>query len=97
MKGSKGGNTIAGNLIGFVPPLAVAKCTGKVGVYINQSPDNIIGGVAVADRNFITSNAIAGIELVGGAKGNVIGGNNIRASTTRAIVSAMATESAYSS
>jgi hypothetical protein len=74
------GNTVTGNIIG---PQAdgtsyVASNGQFYGIYIADSRNNTIGGVAVLARNIISANESAGIYMTGaGSTGNVIKGNYI--------------------
>lgn len=73
-----GGDTIAGNYIGFQtvgsPPPNPGNLGG--GIVINGSPGNTIGGLTTADRNVIGNNTLYGIHIQGNlATGNVVVGN----------------------
>lgn len=61
------GNVVEGNRIG----------ANGIGVLIQQSPTNTIGGVLPGARNVISANGDAGILILGPAPGNVIQGNFI--------------------
>ena len=70
------GNVIAGDLIGtdVTGTLAVANDNG---VYINEAPNNTIGGGVSGAGNLISGNAY-GINLFGGGTANtIIAGNKI--------------------
>ncbi|MBI2967280.1 MAG: PKD domain-containing protein [Bacteroidetes bacterium] len=75
-----GGNTVLGNIIG---PQAngTSYLTGNLqsyGIYIFQSPANIIGGTTTAERNVISANEIGGLYLFGASTtGNYVKGNYI--------------------
>src|SRR5205823_4265176 len=60
--------TISGNLI----------AANEVGVFIDNSPDNTIGGTTAEERNVISGNGVDGVGLVGGgAVRNLVQGNFI--------------------
>ncbi|MCX6137105.1 MAG: FG-GAP-like repeat-containing protein [Ignavibacteriales bacterium] len=102
------GNKILGNLIGTDSTGNVSLGNKSEGIIIDDSPDNMIGGVNLSDRNIINSNSLnigirdsqsrgniikgnfigiykngsaaqnkqsSGIEIYGGARSNIIGGN----------------------
>ena len=77
---SPNSNTILGNIIG---PQAngttvVASSTQTNGIYLIDSPNNIIGGTTAAERNIISANASYGIYMSGSlTTGNQIKGNYI--------------------
>jgi titin len=77
----KGANIIRGNFIGIFASGTAASPNGK-GILVNGgSNENIIGGPDNADRNVISGNIGAGIEITssaeGGSEANVINGNRI--------------------
>ena len=83
-----GSNIIAGNYLGLSADgdTAVANNPGAAsslgGIRI-ESASNTIGGVAAADRNVISGNGFAGIEIFGaGAFGNMVFGNFIGVDAT---------------
>jgi hypothetical protein len=67
------GNQLLGNLIG-TDATGMARLGNHVdGVYINAAPGNVIGGPDAADRNVISANGSAGLQVFNGASvGNVI-------------------------
>src|SRR2546423_6765540 len=80
------GNTIAGNFIGVDPSGTTRMPNGTFpnsghGILIQNALNNIIGSTSPADRNILSGNAIAGIQIVGTltapATGNIIKGNFI--------------------
>lgn len=74
---SGGGNTVAGNLIGTATSDAGDYYNGQ-GVFIDNSPSNMVGGPDVADRNIISNNLDDGVEISGSAAGgNTVQGNYI--------------------
>ncbi len=83
LQGNQGGSLIAGNRIGESSTGIPLLCQGEVGVFINRSPNNTIGGAAASDSNVIVRNTIAGIQITGGAIGNQIQGNFIGTNPTR--------------
>ncbi len=71
------GNTISGNFIGTGATGNVgASTTGTIGIAIDGSFRNVIGGLTPADRNVIGGNS-DGINLNTGSQNNVIQGNFI--------------------
>ena len=72
-----GGNTLEGNYIGTDSSGALASSNG-VGVLINNSPNNIIGGTTPAARSVISGNANDNVLIIGdGATGNTVVGNYV--------------------
>ena len=72
-----GGNWVAGNYIGLSANGSSAAGNAKDGIYI-ESANNTIGGTTAADRNVISGNGWAGIDLWrSSATGNLILGNYI--------------------
>jgi hypothetical protein len=77
------GNLVQGNFIGTDKTGKVALGNTVVGVFINNSPGNIIGGTTPGARNIISGNALSvgtqGISIGGGAgaTGNLVQGNFI--------------------
>src|SRR5207244_5394726 len=69
-----GGNTIAGNLIGLLPNSTAA--ANLIGVFIDESSNNVVGGTTVADRNVISGNSPQGVGILF-ASSNVVEGNYI--------------------
>ena len=63
------GNTVAGNVIGLNPNGASAFGNAFDGIYIDNAPNNVIGGTTIAARNTISSNN-NGIVIVGLVDGN---------------------------
>ncbi len=73
-----GGNTFSGNFIGVTPDGNPEP--NYSGIYIDQCPDNVVGGLSPADRNVISDNYSSGVEIDGGksgitATGSLITGN----------------------
>ena len=73
---SNGGHTVAGCFIG----LDTSGVTGpdqrnELGGILAESDNNTIGGQGVADRNVITGNPFANVEIIG--NGNIVRGNII--------------------
>ena len=76
--GAASGNLIAGNYIGtdITGTSAIANGTGIL--IRNAASDNTIGGASAADRNLISGNTAAGVEITNsGSSANVIAGNYI--------------------
>ncbi|MGI9106685.1 MAG: FG-GAP-like repeat-containing protein, partial [Pyrinomonadaceae bacterium] len=72
-----GGNVIEGNFIG-TDDTGFESLPNLIGVEVNGSPNNTIGGVAPAARNVISGNSSSGVHLFGGgATGNAVRGNLI--------------------
>lgn len=66
-----GGNLIAGNFIGIGPNGNEPSFgNGLNGVYIQNSPGNVVGGTAAADRNVISGNGANGIDFDGSGSSN---------------------------
>jgi uncharacterized delta-60 repeat protein len=77
-----GSNTITGNFIGTDASGSVALGNVGNGVYA-ETADNLIGGTNPSDRNVISGNGYAGIQLQGTASSNnVIAGNLIGTDAT---------------
>lgn len=77
-----GGNVIAGNFIGTDATGTanfISSAGGTAGVYVNDAPNNVIGGTTPAARNVISLNRANGNVLIGGgnASGNRVEGNLI--------------------
>ncbi len=71
------GTIIAGNRIGTDITGTLAVPDGA-GIYVENAPNNTIGGSAPGDSNLISGNAFRGIELSGGGTtGTIIVGNLI--------------------
>jgi parallel beta-helix repeat protein len=77
---------IAGNFIGTDATGTLRLGNGRDGVLVHWGVDTTVGGTAAADRNVISANASAGVELDGTAGGsclgNVIAGNFIGTDVT---------------
>src|SRR4029078_10826277 len=74
---AKGNNVVQGNFLG-IDATGNLKRGNAVGVYINNTPNNQIGGTTAAARNTISGNTGEGIVIDGGnATGNVVQGNYI--------------------
>lgn len=75
--GGASNNVVRGNWVGALGPAGRPLASGKgLGLRIEDSPANVVGGAAVADRNVIAANLGAGVRLTGlGATGNVVLGN----------------------
>jgi hypothetical protein len=72
------GNSVVGNFIGTNSAGTAAITAAAVGVLINNAPDNVIGGLNLADRNIISGNSVVGVYIaLAGATGNVVQNNFI--------------------
>ncbi|HMZ20039.1 MAG TPA: choice-of-anchor Q domain-containing protein, partial [Blastocatellia bacterium] len=72
------GNLVQGNFIGLRADGSTALGNGNVGVLIDQSPANTIGGTTAAARNVVSANDSNGVEISGNsAINNVVAGNFI--------------------
>ena len=71
-----GGNVVWGNYIG-TSPNGLAPVGNIVGVYLNRTANNQIGGTQAGAGNVISGNRQAGIEIFGTGAGNQIAGNII--------------------
>jgi parallel beta-helix repeat protein len=72
------GNQVLGNLIGTNAAGTRAIPNGFDGVFINDAPNNTIGGTGAGAGNLISGNGSVGIQLFGPqAVGNVVEGNAI--------------------
>ena len=75
---SAGGNTVAGNFIGTNAAGTAAQANEGIGVFIDSSPNNNVGGLTAAERNLISGNLFSGVHLSGqSATGNRVLGNLI--------------------
>jgi hypothetical protein len=75
---TNGGNIIEGNFIGTDVTGRQARGNGLEGVFVNQSPNNTIGGTTAAARNVISGNGEDGIVIYSSASsGNTVQGNYI--------------------
>lgn len=76
-------NSVKGNFVGLTVDGGWIIRNANIGVEINESPNNLVGGVSAADRNILSGNAGAGVFITGGAStGNVVTGNYIGVNTT---------------
>ena len=67
-----------GNRIGTNAAGTAAIAGASVGVVINDSPSNVVGGPNLADRNIISGNSVVGVYIaLAGARGNVVQNNYI--------------------
>jgi parallel beta-helix repeat protein len=83
----EGGNTVAGNVIGFSATPTESESNRGAGVAVYFGDDNVIGGTAAADRNVISDNGEIGnfnpdlqphgIHVRGNADGTRVEGNLI--------------------
>ena len=87
-----GGNTIQGNYLGTNAAGSASSQNGQQGVFVNGSPNNLIGGTTAAQRNVMSGNGLRGILVDGaGATGNTVSGNFIgtNAAGTGAVANAI--------
>jgi hypothetical protein len=76
--GPGGGITVQGNLIGTNAAGTAALANGGFGVFVNNTPNNVIGGAAAGAGNVIAGNAFNGVQIEGAsATGNTVAGNYI--------------------
>ncbi|HEX3228314.1 MAG TPA: Calx-beta domain-containing protein, partial [Pyrinomonadaceae bacterium] len=74
---SKGGNVISGNFIG-TNSAGFSAIPNTLGIYIEDSANNVIGGNTPAARNVISGNIFYGIKITSaGSTGNRVIGNFI--------------------
>jgi hypothetical protein len=73
-------NTFQCNIIGADPTGTIARGNGQIGIFINGSSNNLVGGTLPTQRNLITAN---GEQLrVAAANNNVIQGNYLGTNVT---------------
>jgi len=77
------GNQILGNYIGTDAAGASALGNAFQGVWISAAPSNVVGGPTVAERNVISGNGSAGVQVIN-ADGNVVQRNFIGTDATGA-------------
>ena len=76
--GTAGANTVRSNLIGTSALGNVAKANTGHGVFVDNTPNNTIGGAAAGENNVISGNTGQGVRVEGsGATGNQVVGNFI--------------------
>ncbi len=77
------GNTVSCSMIGTDPAGSLDRGNGGAGIAITNSANNVIGGLAAADRNVISGNAGDGIVIsAAGATHNALIGNFIGTDAT---------------
>ena len=69
--------TVQGNYIGTDGTGALASANGAAGIAIANGSNNAIGGTTALERNVVSGNAGAGIDLSGTSANNAITGNYI--------------------
>lgn len=70
------GNQILGNYVGTDVAGTAALANFNIGVELNESPNNTVGGTTAETRNVLSGNGGAGVLLTGSAcTGNVVAGN----------------------
>ena len=71
-------NSIVGNFIGTNAAGTAAITASSVGVLISNAPNNVIGGLNLADRNIISGNSVVGVYIAqAGATRNAVQNNYI--------------------
>jgi hypothetical protein len=81
--GTAGGNIIRGNFIGTNAAGDAAQSNSGHGVFIDNTPNNTIGGTAAGDGNVVSGNGGQGIRIDGsGATSNTVAGNLIGTDAT---------------
>src|SRR5262249_41801314 len=80
------GNTVAGNLIGTDATGAVALGNGQIGLTIQDSSSNTVGGTTTSARNVIAASGLEGLDILQDAGGtstqNIVAGNLIGTDAT---------------
>ncbi len=76
------GNLIAGNVIGLNAAGTAAVSNNSDGINIDNGVNTTIGGTTAVDRNLISGNLGAGIDLTDGTNGTLIVGNYIGTDVT---------------
>jgi hypothetical protein len=91
--GTSGGNTVRGNLIGTNMHGNAALANTGHGVFVDNTPNNTIGGAAAGDGNVISGNGGQGVRVDGsGATGNQVSGNLIGTDLTGSVAVANAND-----
>jgi len=73
-----GGTTIQGNIIGTDVTGEIGIPNAGYGIYLDRTPDNIVGGGLAAARNLISANALGGMLINGaGSTNNTVSGNYV--------------------
>ncbi|MFL6283809.1 MAG: Calx-beta domain-containing protein, partial [Pyrinomonadaceae bacterium] len=76
--GTAGGNTVRGDLIGTNAAGNTAQANTGHGVFVDNTPNNTIGGAGAGDGNIISGSGGQGVRVDGpGATGNQVSGNLI--------------------
>ena len=92
LAGGTSGNNIRGNYIG-VDASGDVRLLTQIGVYLNESPNNTIGGTSAGEGNVVSGNNQIGIYVVyAGSVGNVIQGNTIGLNASRTATAANGTQ-----
>ncbi|MBN9393177.1 MAG: right-handed parallel beta-helix repeat-containing protein [Chloroflexi bacterium] len=75
---NNGNNVIQGNYIGTDSTGQVALGNTNSGIWVNEVPNNTIGGTTTGTRNIISGNSTYGVQINGnGSTGNRVQGNYI--------------------
>jgi len=81
--GAAASNVIQGNYVG-TDATGTTAIANNIGIYLYQSPNNVIGGTGVGQGNVTSGNTSFGIYLVySGANGNLVQGNTIGLNASR--------------
>lgn len=81
--GAAGSNVIRGNYVG-TNAAGSAPLANSIGIYLSQSPNNIVGGTGAGEGNVTSGNTNYGIYLVyPGASGNLVQGNTVGLNAAR--------------
>ncbi|GAC1387371.1 MAG: hypothetical protein NVS1B7_1500 [Candidatus Saccharimonadales bacterium] len=71
-------STVSGNYIGTNAAGTGAIANGNIGVEVNETPNNTVGGTTPNARNILSGNGGAGVFLTGASStGNIVAGNYI--------------------
>lgn len=76
-------NIIKGNYVGVNAAGSWVIRNANIGVELNETPDNTVGGTTAAERNVLSGNGGAGVFITGAAStGNLVTGNYIGVNST---------------
>lgn len=74
-------NTILGNNIGITADNSKPMGNGGAGIALQDAMDNVVGGTAEGEENWIAGNTLSGVRIGGASAGNHVVGNLIGAAT----------------
>ncbi|MGA7991928.1 MAG: choice-of-anchor Q domain-containing protein [Thermoanaerobaculia bacterium] len=78
-----GSNVIRGNYVG-TNAAGSAPLANSIGIYLSESPNNVVGGTGAGEGNVASGNTNYGIYLVyPGASGNLVQGNTVGLNASR--------------